>query len=101
MAMDSAAYFHRLARAGAIVLTGILSLCGAARAQQLVSTGSVIPLQHSNQYCQIYNVDIAPNGDALFLDVCGGSGYGSIYQLKQGSTTFQTVTAAIAMPSFQ
>src|ERR1700693_1398996 len=94
--MDSAAYFRRLARTGVAVLTGMVSLCGAAMAQQqLVSTGSVIPMQHSNQYCQIYNIETAPNGDTLFLDVCGGGGYGAIYQLKKGSTTFQTITSAI------
>jgi sugar lactone lactonase YvrE len=95
MAMNSAAYFRRLARTGIFVLAGMLSLCGAAAAQLAVSTGSVIPLQHSNQYCQIFNVDIAPNGDALLLDVCGASQHGAIYQLKKGSTTFQTVASGI------
>jgi sugar lactone lactonase YvrE len=96
MAMETAPHFPRMARTGMLVLIGILSLCGVAMAQQeLVTTGSVIPLQHSNQYCQIYQVLNAPNGDTLFLDVCGGGGYGAIYQLKQGSTTFQTITSAI------
>ena len=96
MAMETAPHFPRMARTGMLVLIGILSLCGVAMAQQeLVTTGSVIPLQHSNQYCQIYQVLNAPNGDTLFLDVCGGGGYGAIYQLKRGSTTFQTVTSAI------
>jgi hypothetical protein len=87
---------YRLGRTGLIGLIGMLSLSGVAMAQQeLVTTGSVIPLQHSNQYCQIYQVINAPNGDTLFLDVCGGGGYGSIYQLKKGSTTFQTITSTI------
>lgn len=94
--METAAHFPRRARTGLLVLIGILSLCGLAKAQQeLVTTGSVIPLQHSNQYCQIYQILNAPNGDTLFLDVCGGGGYGAIYQLKKGSTTFQTITSAI------
>ncbi len=96
MATETALHFPRMARTGMLVLIGMLSLCGVALAQQeLVTTGSVIPLQHSNQYCQIYQVLNAPNGDTLFLDVCGGGGYGAIYQLKQGSTTFQTITSAI------
>jgi hypothetical protein len=96
MAIESAKYLSRLARIGLTSLIGIASFCGVARAQnELVTTGSVIPLNHSTSWCQIYNVDIAPNGDALLLDVCGGGGYGSIYQLSKGSTTFQTVTSAI------
>jgi len=96
MAIKSAAYFSRLARTGFVSIIGIASLCSVAPAQkELVTTGSVIPLQHSTSWCQVYNVDIAPNGDALFLDVCGGGGYGAIYQLSKGSTTFQTVTSTI------
>ncbi|MGA7158738.1 MAG: Ig-like domain repeat protein [Acidobacteriaceae bacterium] len=96
MAIETAAHFPRRARTGLMVLIGMMSLCGLATAQkELVTTGSVIPLQHSNQYCQIYQIINAPNGDTLFLDVCGGGGYGSIYQLKKGSTTFQTITSAI------
>jgi len=96
MAIESAAYIRRLARAGLLVLIGTMSLCGIATAQsQLVTAGSVIPLQHSTDYCQVYYALTAPNGDNLFLDVCGGGGYGSLYQLKKGSTTFQTVAAAI------
>jgi len=96
MAIESAAYFSRLARTGFVSIIGIASLCSVAPAQkELVTTGSVIPLQHSTSWCQVYNVDIAPNGDALFLDVCGGGGYGAIYQLSKGSTTFQTVTSTI------
>ncbi|MGD0646830.1 MAG: Ig-like domain repeat protein [Acidobacteriaceae bacterium] len=96
MAIESAAYFSRLARTGLVSFIGIASLCSVASAQkELVTTGSVIPLQHSTSYCQIYNVDIAPNGDALFLDVCGGGGYGAIYRLPVGSTTFSTITSSI------
>jgi sugar lactone lactonase YvrE len=88
--------FYRLGRAGLFGLIGMLSLSGVAMAQQeLVTAGSVIPMQHSTQYCQIYQIVNAPNGDTLFLDACGGGGYGSIYQLKKGSTTFQTITSAI------
>ena len=88
--------FCKLARTGLFGLIGMLSLSGMATAQQeLVTTGSVIPLQHSTQYCQIYQIVNAPNGDTLFMDVCGGGGYGAIYQLKKGSTTFQTITSAV------
>jgi sugar lactone lactonase YvrE len=96
MAIESAAYVSRLARTWFLSLIGIASLCSVALAQkELVTTGSVIPLQHTTSWCQIYNVDIAPNGDALFLDVCGGGGYGSIYRLPVGSTTFSTITSTI------
>jgi sugar lactone lactonase YvrE len=97
MAIESAAYFSRLARTGLLVLIGMLSLCGVAMAQkELVTTGSVIPLSHSTSYCQIYAIDIAPNGDTLFLDVCGGPNEnGSIYRLAKGSTTFDTIAAVI------
>ena len=64
--------FCKLARTGLFGLIGMLSLSGMATAQQeLVTTGSVIPLQHSTQYCQIYQIVNAPNGDTLFMDVCG------------------------------
>lgn len=96
MGIESTAYFRWLARTGLLVVIGMFPLCGIAIAQkELVTTSSVIPLQHSNQYCQIYKILNTPVGDTLFLDVCGGGGYGSIYQLKKGSTTFQTVTSAI------
>jgi Bacterial Ig-like domain (group 3) len=95
MAIESAACFRRLARTGLSVLIGMSSLCGVATAQkQLVSAGSVIPLPHSNTYGQIYTIDIAPNGDTLFLDVSVGSG--GLYRLKQGSTTFETITTSIS-----
>ena len=71
--------FCKLARTGLFGLIGMLSLSGMATAQQeLVTTGSVIPLQHSTQYCQIYQIVNAPNGDTLFMDVCGGGGYGAV-----------------------
>ena len=96
MAIESTAYFSRLARTGLLVLIGMSSLSRAGLAQkELVTTGSVIPLQHSTDWCQIYQAQIAPNGDELFLDVCGNGGFGSIYQLSNGSTTFQTVTSTI------
>jgi sugar lactone lactonase YvrE len=95
MAIESAARFRRLARTWLSVFLGMLSLCVAASAQkQLVSTGSVIPLQHSTSYNQIYTIDIAPNGDVLFLDTAAGSG--SIYQLKNGTDTIQTLTTSIS-----
>jgi hypothetical protein len=96
MAIESATCFRRLARTGLLTLVGSLSLSGIAAAQkELVTTGSVIPLQHSTAWCQIYKIIKNPVGDTLLLDVCGGGGYGSIYQLNPGSTTFQTVTPTI------
>jgi len=97
MTIESAAYIRRLTRAGLLFLIGMLSLGSAATAQkELVTTGSVIPIPNDPSFCQIFQAHMAPNGDLLFLDVCGGSGqFGSIYQLNPGSTTFQTVAATI------
>ena len=95
MAIESAAHFRRLARTILSVLVGTLSLCGVAMAQnQLVTTGSIIPLQHSTSYQQIYKIDIAPNGDTLFLDPAAGTG--ALYDLKAGTTTFETITDSIS-----
>jgi hypothetical protein len=96
MTIESATYIRRLMRAGLLFLLVMLSLRSAATAQkELVTTGSVIPLQHPS-FCQIFQAHMAPNGAILFLDVCGGAGqFGSIYQLNPGSTTFQTVAATI------
>jgi hypothetical protein len=97
MAIESAANLRRLVRAGLVIALGMLSLSGTAKGQKdLVSTGSVIPLPlNISGSCQIYKIINAPNGDTVMLDVCGGGGYGSLYQLKKGSTTFQTITSAI------
>jgi hypothetical protein len=96
MAIESVAYLSRLARTGLLVLMGMLSLCGVSVAQnELVTGGSVIPLTHPT-FSQIYKIDIAPNGDALFLDPAVGSG--GIYQLNAGTNTFQTITTAIEPP---
>lgn len=96
MAIETAAHFTRRACTGLMVLIGMMSLCGVGKAQQeLVTTGSVIPLAHSNQYCQVYKILNAPDGNTIFLDVCGGGGYGAIYELTKGTTTFQTITSAI------
>src|SRR5215469_11773613 len=97
MAIESAANLRRLLRAGLVIALGMFSLSGAAKAQkELVSTGSVIPLPLGiSGSCQVYKIINAPNGDTVLLDVCGGGGYGSLYQLKKGSTTFQTIAAQI------
>jgi hypothetical protein len=101
MAIESAAQFRRLARTGVSALIGMLSLCVAAPAQQppppLVTTGSVIPLQAPAGYSQIYTIDIAPNGDTLFLDTAAGTG--EIYDLKAGTTTFETITPSGISPA--
>src|SRR5579864_5537938 len=97
MAIEAAANLRGLGRAGLVIALGMFSLNCAANAQkESVSTGSVIPLPLGiSSACQIYKIINAPNGDTVMLDVCGGGGYGSLYQLKQGSTTFQTIAAQI------
>jgi sugar lactone lactonase YvrE len=96
MATKSRMYYRRLARKGLLVLSWMFCVSGLALAQkELVTAGSIIPLQHDNQWCQIYNIAIAPSGDTVLMDVCANGGYGSIYQLKPGATTFQTITNVI------
>jgi hypothetical protein len=96
MATKFATCFRRLARKSFIVLSLMFCVSGIAMAQkQPVTAGSIIPLAHSTQWCQVYNVAIAPNNVEVFLDVCANGGYGSIYQLNPGSTTFQTITSVI------
>jgi hypothetical protein len=93
MVNKSSACFFRRMRAGLLGLLGVFSLCGGAAAQQeLVTSGSVIPLNH-NAFQQIYQVLINPAGDTIFLDVAAGNG--ELYQVNAGSTTFQTITTAI------
>jgi sugar lactone lactonase YvrE len=95
MAIESAAFVRRHVRTGLVVLIGLLSLCGVAMAQkELVTSGSVIPLQHPT-FCQIYRIFKNPAGDTLFLDPCGDNQFGAVYQLSHGQTTFQTVEEAI------
>lgn len=97
MAIELTAFVRRLARTAVALFIGMLffgSVVSSAQ-QQLVTSGSIIPLAHSNQYCQIYKIINAPNGDTVFLDVCGGGGYGSLYQLKKGSNTIQTIASTI------
>ncbi|HEV2577254.1 MAG TPA: Ig-like domain repeat protein [Acidobacteriaceae bacterium] len=93
MAIETAANLRGLVRSGLVIALGMLSFSGAGNAQKnLVSTGSVIPFPlNLPAPCQIYKAINAPNGDTVFLDVCGGGGYGSLYQLKKGATTLQVV----------
>lgn len=96
MAIESAAYFRRLVRNCSLIAIAMLSFGAIATAQkELVTTSSVIPLQHPNTYCQVYKIINAPNGDTVLLDVCGGGGYGSLYRLKKGSSTLDTITSVI------
>jgi sugar lactone lactonase YvrE len=97
MAIETAANLRGLVRTGLVIALGMFSLSGAAKAQkELVSTGSVIPLPLGiSSSCQVYKIINAPNGDTLMLDVCGDGGYGALYQLKQGSTTFQQIAGPI------
>ncbi len=100
MASETAANLRRLSGAGLVIALGMFSFTAAASAQkESVSTGSVIPLPlnlpATSSACQVYKIINAPNGDTVMLDVCGNGGYGSIYQLKQGSTSFQVVANTI------
>ncbi len=95
MATVFTGYVRRQACTAVLLLMAMFLGCGAAIAQQLVTSGSIIPLAHSNTYCQIYSIKTAPNGDTVMLDVCGGGGYGSLYQLKKGSNTIQTIATTI------
>jgi hypothetical protein len=97
MAIENAANLRKVLRAGLVIALGMFSLSGTAPAQKTpVSAGSVIPLPLGiSGSCQVYKIINAPNGDTVMLDVCGSGGYGSLYQLKQGSTTFQTIAATI------
>ncbi len=93
MVNESSACFSRWMRAGLLGLLGVLSLCaGAAAQQELVTSGSVIPLNH-DAFHQIYQVLINPAGDTIFLDVAAGNG--ELYQLDPGSTNFHIITTAI------
>ncbi len=93
MAIETAANLRGLVRSGLVIALGMLSFSGAGNAQKnLVSTGSVIPFPLNLPVaCQIYKTINAPNGDTVFLDVCGGGGYGSLYQLPKGSTTMKVI----------
>ena len=97
MAIETAANLRRFQRTGLVIALGMFSLNCAANAQkELVSTGSVISLPLGiSSACQIYKIINAPNGDTVMLDVCGDGGYGALYQLKQGSTTFQQIAAPL------
>lgn len=93
MATKSATYFRRLARKSFILLSWIFCVSGIAMAQQQsVSAGSIIPFQHGSSYGQFYNIVVAPNGATLFIDVTGN---GAIYELPGGSTSIQTIAAAV------
>ena len=100
MAIETAANLRGFLRTGLVIALGMFSLSGAANAQkELVSTGSVISLPLGiSSACQIYKIINAPNGDTVMLDVCGDGGYGALYQLKQGSTTFQTDRRSSSTP---
>lgn len=96
MAIESAANLRGLLRTGLVIALGLFSLSDATAQKEMVSTGSVIPLPLGLPApCQIYKIINAPNGDTVMLDVCGGGGYGSIYQLKKGATTPQVIVSAI------
>jgi sugar lactone lactonase YvrE len=97
MAIESAANLRGMVCSGLVIALGMLSFSGAATAQkEPVSSGSIIPLTlNVPGPCQVYKIINAPNGDTVLLDVCGGGGYGSLYQLKKGASTFQNIVAQI------
>ncbi len=93
--MDFAKYGRMKAGTAVLLFIGMLLGCGAGVAQQLVTSGSIIPLTHSTNYCQILSIKNAPNGDTVMLDICGGGGYGSLYQMKKGTNTILTIASSI------
>lgn len=89
MAIETAAYFRRLARSVVCLLLGALSVCCAATAQTVpaVTTGSVVPLQHAT-YNQIYKI-LYWQGNVLILDTAASV----LYEIAPGSTTVTTLVS--------
>jgi hypothetical protein len=97
MAIKSAALPRRLARIGSLVWMIALCLCNMAMTQQVsVTSGSVVPFQHSSTWNDISHAIVAHNGSVLFMD---WANQGELYQLSPGSTTPTTVMAPILQSS--
>jgi sugar lactone lactonase YvrE len=90
MAIECAAFLHRLVRIVTLVL--IVAFLGhvSAGAQVPVMAGSVIPntVTASQNIGQIYRILVANNGDVLFLD----NQNGALYEMQPGSTSLITLS---------
>jgi len=73
---------------GLSLLIAILCVCGVARAQTAVTSGSVVPTTHP-LWGQIMKVVVAKNGSVILLD-WSNSG---LYQLRPGASTFTTIAS--------
>ena len=88
MAIEIAANFRRLTRAGVWSLAGILTLCAAAVGQApLVSVGSVVPIPIDSNMNQIYRI-LFYKGNVLALD----SGADVLFQLQPGATIWNNIS---------
>ena len=90
MAIEIAANFRRLTRAGVWSLAGILTFCAAAVGQApVVSVGSVVPIPINSSMNQIYRI-LFYKGNVLALD----SGSDEIFQLPPGATIWNDISGA-------
>ncbi|MGH9607053.1 MAG: Ig-like domain repeat protein [Terracidiphilus sp.] len=88
MAIEIAADFRRLTRAGVWSLAGILTFCAAAVGQAPpVSVGSVVPIPYNSNMNQIYKI-LFYKGNVLALD----AGADVLYQLAPGATSWSNIS---------
>ena len=88
MAIEIAADFRRLTRAGVLSLAGMLTFCAAAVGQvPLVSVGSVVPIPYNDNMNQIYKI-LFYKGNVLALD----AGADVLYQLPPGATAWNNIS---------
>ena len=94
MAIDIAADFRRLTRAGVWSLAGILTVCTTAMGQApLVSVGSVVPIPYNDNMNQIYKI-LFYKGNVLALD----AGADVLYQLPPGATSWNNISGPARTP---
>ncbi len=88
MAIETRAYFRRLAHTGIGLLIAVLSVCGTAGAQAPppMTTGSVVVVPSNQNMSQIYVISFY-DGNVLALD----AGNGSLWQLSPGATSWSAV----------
>ena len=88
MAIEIAADFRKLMRAGIWSLAGILTSCAAAAGQApLVSVGSIVPIPYNDNMNQIYKI-LFYKGNVLALD----AGADVLYQLPPGATSWNNIS---------
>ncbi len=89
MSIQSAGQRRRFMWSGFFALLVMFGMCAqGSDAQQNVSAGSVIPLNHTFTAGQIYRILQATDGTILFNDVSKGG----LYQLSPGSETMQEIS---------